>query len=77
MTTIHGRGRIALAGILAAAALGSAAPAQAGAADKAERCEARLEQRGERRQLVVAADQRGPPLGQQRSEGAAHNVSRR
>ena len=29
MTTIHKRGRIAVAGILAAAALGSAAPAQA------------------------------------------------
>jgi len=45
MTTIHKRGRLAVAGILAAAALGSAAPAQA---DKAERCEAkyeRLEQR--------------------------------
>ena len=40
MTTIHKRGRIAVAGILAAAALGSAAPAQA---DKADRCEAQLE----------------------------------
>ena len=44
MTTIHKRGRIAVAGILAAAALGSAAPAQAhGGHDKADRCEARLE----------------------------------
>lgn len=43
MTTIHRRGRIAVTGILAAAALGSAAPAQATPADKAERCEARLE----------------------------------
>lgn len=43
MTTIHRRGRIAVAGILAAAALGSAAPAQAAPADKVERCEARLE----------------------------------
>ena len=43
MTTIHRRGRIAVAGILAAAALGSAAPAQASPADKQERCEARLE----------------------------------
>jgi hypothetical protein len=40
MTTIHKRGRLALAGVLAAAALGSAAPAQA---DKADRCEAKLE----------------------------------
>lgn len=40
MTTIHKRGRLALAGILAAAALSSAAPAQA---DKADRCEAKLE----------------------------------
>ena len=43
MTTIHRRGRIAVAGILAAAALGSAAPAQAAPADQAERCETRLE----------------------------------
>ena len=43
MTTIHKRGRIAVAGILAAAALGSAAPAQATPADKADRCETRLE----------------------------------
>jgi hypothetical protein len=43
MTTIHRRGRIAVAGILAAAALGSATPAQAAPADHAERCEARLE----------------------------------
>ena len=43
MTTIHRRGRIAVAGILAAAALGSAAPAQASPADQQERCEARLE----------------------------------
>ena len=46
MTTIHKRGRIAVAGILAAAALGSAAPAQAHDYDrpsKAERCELRLE----------------------------------
>ena len=47
MTTIHKRGRIAVAGILAAAALGSAAPAQA-RADKAERCETRLERIEER-----------------------------
>ncbi len=40
MTTIHKRGRLALAGVLAAAALGSAAPAQA---DKTDRCEAKLE----------------------------------
>jgi hypothetical protein len=40
MTNIRTRGRIAVAGILAAAALGSAAPAQA---DKADRCEAKLE----------------------------------
>jgi hypothetical protein len=40
MTSIHKRGRLALAGILATAALGSAAPAQA---DKADRCEAKLE----------------------------------
>lgn len=43
MTTVHRRGRIAVAGILAAAALGSAAPAQATPADSAKRCEARLE----------------------------------
>jgi len=43
MTTIYRRGRLAVAGILAAAALGSAAPAQASPADKAERCENRLE----------------------------------
>jgi len=42
MTTIHKRGRLALAGVLAAAALGSAAPAPA-QADKADRCEAKLE----------------------------------
>ena len=43
MTTIHRRGRIAVASVLAAAALGSAAPAQAAPADREERCEARLE----------------------------------
>jgi len=44
MTTIHKRGRIAVAGILAAAAFGSAAPAQAHHdGSKAERCEQRLE----------------------------------
>ncbi len=47
MTTIHKRGRIAVAGILAAAALGSAAPAQAhhhhDRPTKAERCAAHLE----------------------------------
>ena len=43
MTNIHRRGRLAVAGILAAAALGSAAPAQADPGDRAERCEARLE----------------------------------
>ena len=43
MTTIHRRGRLALAGILAAAALGSAAPAQATPAGNAESCETRLE----------------------------------
>ena len=49
MSTIHKRGRIAVAGILAAAALGSAAPAQAhGVPDKAERCEARYERIVER-----------------------------
>ena len=40
MTNIRTRGRIAVAGILAAAAFSSAAPAHA---DKAERCENRLE----------------------------------
>ena len=49
MSKIHKRGRIAVAGILAAAALGSAATAQAhGGPDKAERCEARLERIEER-----------------------------
>ncbi len=49
MTSFHKRGRIALAGILAAAALGSAAPAQAhGGGDKADRCETRLERIEER-----------------------------
>ena len=43
MTTIHKCGRLAVAGILAAAALGSAAPAQAHHLSKAERCEIRLE----------------------------------
>jgi hypothetical protein len=43
MTTIHRRGRLAVAGILAAAALSSAAPAQAAPADGADRCEIRLE----------------------------------
>ena len=43
MTTIHRRARLAVAGILAAAALGSAAPVQAAPADNAERCETRLE----------------------------------
>ena len=43
MSNIHRRGRIAVAGILAAAALGSAAPAQATPADRAERCERLLE----------------------------------
>jgi hypothetical protein len=43
MSTIHRRGRLAVAGVLAAAALSSAAPAQATPADQAERCEARLE----------------------------------
>jgi hypothetical protein len=43
MTTIHRRGRLAVAGILAAAALGSAAPAQATPADHAARCQAGLE----------------------------------
>ena len=40
MTSIHKHGRLALAGVLAAAALGSAAPAQA---DNADRCDAKLE----------------------------------
>jgi len=40
MINIRTRGRLAVAGVLAAAALGSAAPAQA---DEAERCENRLE----------------------------------
>ena len=31
-----------------------------------------VEQRGQRRQLVLAADQRGAPLREQRSEGPAH-----
>ena len=48
MTTIHKRGRIAVAGILAAAALGSAAPAQATTADRADRCETRLDRIEER-----------------------------
>jgi hypothetical protein len=39
MTTIHRRGRLAVAGILAAAALGSAAPAQAAPTVSPERCE--------------------------------------
>ncbi len=43
MTTIHRRGRLAVAGVLAAAALGSAAPAQADPAGQAERCDTRLE----------------------------------
>jgi hypothetical protein len=43
MSKIHRRGRIAVAGILAAAALGSAAPAQASPADQADRCDAGLE----------------------------------
>ena len=43
MSTIHRRGRLAVAGILAAAALGSAAPAQAAPADQGERCQHRLE----------------------------------
>ena len=43
MTNLHRRGRLAVAGILAAAALGSTAPAQAAPADQADRCEARLE----------------------------------
>jgi hypothetical protein len=43
MTTIHRRGRLAVAGILAAAALTSAAPAQAAPVDGADRCEIRLE----------------------------------
>ena len=43
MTTIHRRGRIAVAGILAAAALGSAAPAQADLTAEADRCDTRLE----------------------------------
>jgi hypothetical protein len=43
MTTITKRGRLAFAGVLAAAAIGSAAPAQASAGDKAERCDTRLE----------------------------------
>jgi hypothetical protein len=43
MTTIYRRGRLAVAGVLVAAALSSAAPAQAPPADKAERCEQRLE----------------------------------
>ena len=45
MTTIHRRGRLALAGILAAAALGSAAPAQAHEPDRCERKLERIEQR--------------------------------
>jgi hypothetical protein len=40
MSSSRTRGRIALAGILAVTALGSAAPAQA---DKTDRCERRLE----------------------------------
>ena len=42
MSTIHRRGRLAVAGILAAAALGSAAPAQAAPAVNPDRCEIRL-----------------------------------
>ena len=45
MTIIHKRGRLAVAGILASAALGSATPAQA---DKADRCERKLERIEER-----------------------------
>ena len=36
-----------------------------------------VEQREQRIQLALAADQRGAPLGQQRSEGPAHRVRRR
>ena len=43
MSNIHRRGRIAVAGILAAAALGTAAPAQAAPTDGADRCETSLE----------------------------------
>jgi hypothetical protein len=48
MTTIHRRGRLAVAGILAAAALGSAAPAQAAPADSPDRCATLLVQTEER-----------------------------
>ena len=48
MTTIHRRGRLAVAGILAAAALGSAAPAQAAPADNPDRCATLLERTEDR-----------------------------
>ena len=48
MTTIHRRGRLAVADILAAAALGSAAPAQAAPAVSPDRCEILLVQTEDR-----------------------------
>ena len=51
MTRSRTQRRIALAGILAAAALGSAAPAHA---DKAERCDVRLERIEERFREIEA-----------------------
>ena len=49
MTNIRTRGRIAVAGVLAAAAFSSAAPAHA---DQAERCEDRLERIEERFRVI-------------------------
>ncbi len=46
--------RLAFAGVLAAAAIGSAAPAHAGPAEKAERCEARLVEIEERFREIEA-----------------------
>jgi len=57
MTNSRNRRRVALAGVLAAAAIGSAAPAQADAGDKAAKCETRLERIEAR--FYEIADRRG------------------
>jgi hypothetical protein len=52
MNTSNVRRRLSLAAVLLAATVGSAAPAYAGPADKAERCEQRLERILERFRVI-------------------------
>ena len=70
-------GGAALAGLRDERAQQRGLPGAGDAVDHGHERPTGVEQRGERRELVVAAGQRRAPLREQRSEGAAHGVRRR